>query len=489
MVRDAATRKVLCCAALGLAFALARPAEAQQNPECTQNLCGSPQQNGGGCGCGCGGSILYNYTDDGKTFSYSDDADGDGVPDNYDNCPFVPNRDQTDSDGDGVGDACDNCPHVANPDQKDSDGNGIGDACDPDIDGDGIPNEKDNCPNVYNPDQKMTFPAGSPQNPKGLGDACNPDIDGDGVPNAIDNCPLVPNPGQDPNDPATFAAQGKQCSADSDGDGIPDALDNCPYVKNPDQKMTFPKGSPQNPLGLGDACNPDIDGDGWLNDYQRPCAAQTATGTCATPNWKNTVETVAAPANKKDNCPFVPNADQTDSDRDGLGDACDPTFCLVVDPSHPDQCLDPNQPFAVAGALDGDPMTGHSVKLPIFANRKNVAIRYTWTVVDKPAGASATISNARGAVSYSSNGFQYYYLNGKEPSWTPDAAGTWRLRLHGDLVFGDKVFPGNDAADRDLLVTVAKGTGSNCATSGAAPGLLAAFGALALLLRRRRSRR
>jgi hypothetical protein len=36
------------------------------------------------------------------------DSDGDGVFDGGDNCPLVPNPDQTDSDGDGLGDACDN---------------------------------------------------------------------------------------------------------------------------------------------------------------------------------------------------------------------------------------------------------------------------------------------------------------------------------------------------------------------------------------------
>jgi hypothetical protein len=36
-----------------------------------------------------------------------------------------------DSDGDGVPDAIDNCPTVPNPDQSDLDGNGIGDVCDP----------------------------------------------------------------------------------------------------------------------------------------------------------------------------------------------------------------------------------------------------------------------------------------------------------------------------------------------------------------------
>ena len=72
------------------------------------------------------------------------DSDGDGVPDNTDNCPNTYNPDQADSDGDGVGDACeggedsdgdgvpdesDNCPHTYNPDQADSDGDGVGDAC------------------------------------------------------------------------------------------------------------------------------------------------------------------------------------------------------------------------------------------------------------------------------------------------------------------------------------------------------------------------
>ena len=37
------------------------------------------------------------------------DADGDGVPDEWDNCPLLPNPAQEDADGDGVGDACAHC--------------------------------------------------------------------------------------------------------------------------------------------------------------------------------------------------------------------------------------------------------------------------------------------------------------------------------------------------------------------------------------------
>ncbi|MDX2010389.1 MAG: thrombospondin type 3 repeat-containing protein, partial [Myxococcaceae bacterium] len=93
---------------------LALPAAAQlgngTNPECLDPSCGKPKQvGGGGCGCGCGCSVWVAYTDDGKTLSYTDDADGDGKADDSDNCPFSANRDQLDIDGDGVGNTCDNC--------------------------------------------------------------------------------------------------------------------------------------------------------------------------------------------------------------------------------------------------------------------------------------------------------------------------------------------------------------------------------------------
>ena len=58
------------------------------------------------------------------------DRDGDGVPDNVDNCPSVVNPNQIDRDDDGLGDACDNCVTVPNPSKTDTDGDGWGDACD-----------------------------------------------------------------------------------------------------------------------------------------------------------------------------------------------------------------------------------------------------------------------------------------------------------------------------------------------------------------------
>jgi len=60
----------------------------------------------------------------------STDGDADGVQDNIDNCPTIKNPDQKDSDSDKVGDLCDNCPAIYNSNQTDTNKNGCGDACD-----------------------------------------------------------------------------------------------------------------------------------------------------------------------------------------------------------------------------------------------------------------------------------------------------------------------------------------------------------------------
>jgi MYXO-CTERM domain-containing protein len=108
---------VLSTVALGL---LATPAYAgggSGSGECAGGTCGTPNNNGGGCCCCCGGSVLVDYTDVGVTYEQSDDSDHDGIDDDLDNCPFVPNADQLDTDGDGRGDVCDNCVTTGNHDQ------------------------------------------------------------------------------------------------------------------------------------------------------------------------------------------------------------------------------------------------------------------------------------------------------------------------------------------------------------------------------------
>ncbi|CAN5364169.1 hypothetical protein BH24PSE2_BH24PSE2_04080 [soil metagenome] len=101
---------------------------------------------------GCTFWTTNNYVDGGQwqtrvgsfRFASCGDVDLDGIADEIDNCPQVPNEDQADEgDGDGVGDACDNCLTIDNPDQCNTNaGTGpgqdlFGNACDADLNNDG----------------------------------------------------------------------------------------------------------------------------------------------------------------------------------------------------------------------------------------------------------------------------------------------------------------------------------------------------------------
>jgi uncharacterized protein (TIGR03382 family) len=419
------------------AFSLPALAQNIDNPECLGSRCGTPKEEGGGCGCGCGCSVWVAYTDDGKTLAYTDDADGDGKSDDVDNCPFVSNRDQLDSDGDGVGDACDNCQGASNFSQLDTDGDGVGDACDPDIDGDGHLNAVDNCPSIPNPDQRRTNPA------QPLGDVCNPDDDGDGVADVLDNCPLVANPTQ-------VIPPGVQCNIDSDGDGINDEFDNCPYFKSPNQLDTDLD-------GLGDVCDFDIDNDGILN--------------------------------AGDNCALIRNRDQRDDDGDGLGDVCDPRYCVVVDPSNKEDCLDPNGPFRVHAGGIVLLKAGEKFRLPLFANRNGAAIEYVWTVKSRPSGSTAAIRNPEGVVTMSRH-WAYAYQDGNVPTFTADVDGEYDIQLQARLAFEDRAYPANRDSTSSLKLNISpdgQGGAKSCSAVPVDASLAAlGLGLLALVSRRRR---
>jgi hypothetical protein len=96
----------------------------------------------------------------------SDDIDGDGIPNEHDNCPTVYNPGQEDRDNDGVGDACDLCPDTPDPTNHDEDRDGVGDVCDDcpltpdfqvDSDGDGIGDACDIA--FYNLSKRVNFDA------------------------------------------------------------------------------------------------------------------------------------------------------------------------------------------------------------------------------------------------------------------------------------------------------------------------------------------
>ena len=132
------------------------------------------------------------------------DTDGDGIPDDEDNCPSTYNPGQEDTDGDGFGDACDICPGYN--DNVDTDLDTMPDGCDDDDDNDGVNDTEDNCPTVYNPDQN--------------------DTDGDGVGDVCDNCPITSNPDQADNDGDYI---GDACDNDDDNDGYDDDEDCAPF--------------------------------------------------------------------------------------------------------------------------------------------------------------------------------------------------------------------------------------------------------------------
>ncbi len=430
---------------LAAATALAAaPAFAQlgngQNPECLGSQCGTPKEEGGGCGCGCGCSVWVAYTDDGKTLAYTDDADGDGKSDDKDNCPFASNRDQNDVDGDGIGDVCDNCNADSNVTQIDTDGDGSGDTCDTDDDGDGHSDVQDNCstiPNVAQTNSEVT--------PDAQGDVCDSDDDNDGFADAVDTCPLIANADQSVLPSGT-------CKTDSDADNVGDSWDNCPAVKNPTQ-------ADADGDGQGDVCDADMDNDGVIN--------------------------------ASDNCNINKNRDQIDDDGDGAGDLCDAKYCVVVDPSNADDCLDPNGAFKVHGGGSITLKKGEKFRLPLFANRNGVAIEYKWTVTKAPNGSTAKVENAEGAVSLSRH-WEYRYPSNSVPSFTADADGAFVIQLSAKLAFTDRIYsePEAQSSTSELRMTATPdGKPGTPAASCAAAGLGAPLFGLALLalsMRRRR---
>jgi hypothetical protein len=265
-----------------------------------------------------------------------------------------------DRDNDGIANGADNCPDVANVSQADLDLDAEGDACDSDLDGDGVPNATDNCPRVDNPGQADT-------DGDGIGDDCdsNTDTDGDGVSDGVDNCLTVKN-GTCSIDPlqcdvdgsgsvtaqelalgdqkdADADAIGDACDPDRDGDGLDNGDDKCPDTFSLDN-------GDLDGDGLGDVCDPDRDGDGLDNgpdncaDVVNPTQDDTdgdlVGDLCdadldgdSVDNGLDNCPSLANPTQSDpdgdaigsvcDNCPQITNVDQLDGDGDGTGDVCD----------------------------------------------------------------------------------------------------------------------------------------------------------------------
>jgi hypothetical protein len=148
------------------------------------------------------GGGQYPYYDMGAYESPCTDSDGDGVPDEEDNCPNKPNGPDLgtcSSTSDKPGGNCTSDADCANgcssnglciKDQRDTDSDGFGDVCDicdgngaADTDNDGYCDLEDNCPNNCNANQ---LDADS----DGIGDVCDttPGCGGCGLPQCEQQC-------------------------------------------------------------------------------------------------------------------------------------------------------------------------------------------------------------------------------------------------------------------------------------------------------------
>ncbi|MFN3200471.1 MAG: OmpA family protein [Bradymonadia bacterium] len=149
------------------------------------------------------------------------DRDGDGLPDDVDQCPDQPEdkdgwQDEDgcpdpDNDGDGILDVVDLCPN----EKEDFNGFEDKDGCPDgrrDRDGDGIEDSVDKCPDQ--PEDKDGF-----QDEDGCPD---PDNDGDGILDTVDQCPM------EAEDLDGWQDEDGCPDPDNDGDGILDNVDRCP---------------------------------------------------------------------------------------------------------------------------------------------------------------------------------------------------------------------------------------------------------------------
>jgi hypothetical protein len=188
------------------------------------------------------------------------DLDHDGVRDDVDGCPEIPeDRDgfedndgcpEIDNDDDGIIDKEDACPNVKGEPSSDPKKNGC--PLD-DADGDGVEDKIDACPKVKGVATKDPRTNGCP----------SADTDSDDVIDSLDKCPTQPE------DKDGFQDADGCPDPDNDNDGIADREDACPNAAGEPSTDPTRNGCP----------NTDRDGDTFENDVDKcPDTAETWNG-------------------------------------------------------------------------------------------------------------------------------------------------------------------------------------------------------------------
>ncbi|HEY3243692.1 MAG TPA: thrombospondin type 3 repeat-containing protein, partial [Phycisphaerae bacterium] len=211
---------------------------------------------------------------------------------------------------------------LANGTSHDCNGNDIPDECDiaagreHDCNGNGIPDTCDiiagtsqDCNNNFIPDEcDITASTSTDCDGNGVPDSCDPDCDSNGV---ADACEIAAG-----------------LSPDCNQNGVPDACE-----------IASGAAADCNSNGIPDTCEPDTDGDGVIDDCDNCRTVFNPNQTDS--NGNGTGDACEAPPppppdsdgdgvpNSSDNCPTVPNPGQGDADGDGIGDACDPSIRYV----------------------------------------------------------------------------------------------------------------------------------------------------------------
>ncbi len=212
-----------------------------------------------------------------------------------------------DTDNDEIANAEDNCSALSNPNQANLDNDEFGDVCDDDIDGDQTLNVND-CA-ITDPElfQILNGFVDVDLDTIGAGEETTV-CSGEALPvgfvtsPVVDNCPLIANSNQANFDQDLF---GDVCDPDIDNDGAPDAFDTDsfnPLVCSDDDSDQCDDCSSGTFNLLDDGLDTDSDGMCDIGD----------------------VDDDADLVNDDvDNCPIIPNPDQADSDRDGIGNLCE----------------------------------------------------------------------------------------------------------------------------------------------------------------------